>query len=381
MIKTPKVAIVHDYLRTFGGAERVLLALNKIFPQAKIFMATADFRRMGRFGYLFEKMRISTSWVQKLPFFVKKPLLYRPLLPLVWGTMDIGNADIVISSSGANIAKAIRIPDSAVHICYCHTPPRYLYGLETETNYAKLPILGIFIKLIIKYLRIYDLKTNNKVDHFIANSITVQKRIRKFYKRNSILIYPVSGILNKNKRLIQINKSSKRNSKEFYLVVSRLVSYKHLEIVVRAFNLLGHPLTIVGDGPEKNKLRTMAKKNVRFLGALSDINLMEIYKVCKALIVSTPDEDFGLTPVEAQSFGKPVIAYNSGGLRESIINGKTGILFNELNEDGIVEAVKKFEKTKFKPLDCYINSLRFSEKVFSDKIMGIVEKSLKKRRA
>jgi exopolysaccharide biosynthesis WecB/TagA/CpsF family protein len=371
-LKNIKVVITHDYLRTFGGAERVLLILHEIFPKARVYMTTADYKRMGRFGSLFRKLDIETSWAQKLFVFVKKPILYRPILPLVWRSLDVGDVDVVISSSGANIAKAVKIPEGAVHVCYCHTPPRYLYGLETETNFVRTPFLGFFVRMVINYLRVYDQMTSRRVDFFIANSETVKRRIQRYYKRESLIIYPSSNLVNTRKsEIIRCSKISRKKI-DYFLVVSRLVSYKHIDVIIKTFNVLGYPLKIVGDGPGRVDLERMAASNVKFVGLISDEELKSYYKNCKALIVTTPEEDFGLTPVEAQSFGRPVIAYYSGGLKESVVEGKTGIFFRRFDEESIKKAIQKFEKTKFNSTTCFNNSQRFSKVNFKKSLVKFI---------
>lgn len=361
-----KVAIVHDYLRTYGGGERVLEAFNKIWPEAKIFLATADFKRLGLFGDKFRRLNIRTSWAQKLPFLVKKPILYRFLLPFVWSTMDVGDVDIVISSSGSNISKGIKIPKGAIHICYCHTPPRFLYGLETET-----PIENNFISFLIKpalfWLKKYDLMTNKNVDIFIANSKTVKGRINKFYKRDAVVIYPPCKVPK--------NLSANLNGK-YFLVVSRLERSKRIDLIIKAFNYLNYPLKIVGSGSYRDKLKKFANINIEFSGEVSDIKIKRLYQECRALVVAAKDEDFGISAVEAMGFGKPVIACFSGGYKETVVEGKTGIFFQKFSEKSLVGAVRRFERMKFNPKIIWLHSQRFSEDRFNKEIRKLFAKIL-----
>src|SRR3972149_2950898 len=217
--KNPKVAIAHDYLRTFGGGERVILPMHEIWPKAKISVATADYKRMGVPGEKFRKLEIKTSWAQKIPFFVKKPLLYRFLLPLIWSSLKVGNVDVVISSSGSNISKGVKIPKGAIHICYCHTPPRFLYSLKTETALLNNPFIKFVASPAMAFLKYYDKKTSRNVDLFIANSRNVKSRIKKEYNRDALVVYPPCSTPN------NLNKAKAGN---YYLVVSRLIKYKNI---------------------------------------------------------------------------------------------------------------------------------------------------------
>lgn len=361
--KDLKIAIVHDYLRTFGGGERVLLALHDIWPAARIFVATADYRRMGQFGKRFKKLGIVTSGAQKIPLFVKKPLLYRFLLPIIWSSVDVGDVDVVISSSGSNIAKGIRIPKGVVHVCYCHTPPRFLYGIETETNYLEHALVALLVKPLLSVLRSYDQKTSQNVDLFLANSKNVRERIRKFYNRDSQVIYPPCKIP---------SKTTSDVSKNFYLSVGRLTKYKNVDLVVSAFNVLNLPLKIIGDGEEASKLKKIAKPNIEFLGEISDQALINNYKECKALVVAATNEDFGISAVEAQGYGKPVIAYLSGGYNETVIDGKTGVFFKNLTAEDLIDGVRRFETMDFKRKVIWENASRFSENRFKEAMKAMV---------
>lgn len=360
----PKVAIVHDYLRTFGGGERVVLALHEIWPEAPIFVATADYKRLGVFAGRFKKLDIRTSWAQKFPPFVKKPILYRPLLPVIWRNLDLNGYDIIISSSGSNISKGVTIDKDAMHICYCHTPPRFLYGYETETTFLQNPFLNIIAAPFVSLLRNFDKESSRNVDYFIANSKNVAERIKKIYKRKAIVIYPPCG-LSKEENI--------SGPGRYYLVVSRLIKYKHVELIINVADKLKLPLKIVGDGTLRKHLESVAGESIIFLGEVDDKTLDEVYHGCKVLIVTSKEEDFGITPVEAMSFGKPVIAYASGGLNESVIDGKTGILFKSFSEKGLIDAIKRFDSIKFDPKDCKKQASKFSKKEFKKKIKEFIE--------
>lgn len=363
-----KVAIVHDYLRTYGGGERVLEELHNIWPKAKIYVATADYTRMGTFANKFKGMDIETSWAQAFPFFVKWPILYRFILPFVWSTIKLGDADVVISSSGSNMSKGVRTPDNAIHICYCHTPPRFLYSLNTETPYLDTPWLKVISKPFINLLKAYDKITSKNVDTFIANSINVQKRIKNSYHRNSIVVYPPCNIPTKFK-------SYKKG--DYFLVVSRLVRYKNIDLIIKAFNQNNLQLKIVGAGRDETKLRKLAGNNVEFLGAVSDNRLKELYAETKALLVATDDEDFGMTAAEAQGFGTPVIAFYSGGIKETVIESVNGIFFYHKTVKSLVNAIKKFNSIKFDQKIIWSKSQKFSKERFKRSIKIALEARLK----
>lgn len=373
-----KIALVHDYLRTFGGGERVLLALHRIWPDAQIYVATADYQRIGPKREELKDLNIKTSWAQYFFPFVKKPLLYRPFIPLVWKSINVGEVDVVITSSGANISKGVRVPKNALHICYCHTTPRYLYGLTTESDFLlKIPIFGGLVKLINKYLLKYDQKTSKTVDYFVANSENVRNRIKDAYNLDSVVVHPPVNIKNNSNSHISHLTS---HISDYYLVVSRLVPYKNIDLIVKAFNDLNLPLYIVGAGIERKRLEGIANSNVKFFGEVSDSQLVDMYQHSKAFVVATTDEDFGITPIEAQSYGKPVIAYKSGGLQETVIEGKTGIFFEKLTIESLTDAVARFEKMKFEADNCIENAKKFSEEVFSEKMKDIMENGLKQKR-
>src|SRR3989344_4378737 len=292
-----RVAIVHDYMRTYGGGERVLEALYEIWPEADVFVATADFSRMGIFAPLFLKMKIRTSWVQKVSVFRRFPLLYRPFLPLVWSSINLSGYNVVISSSGANMAKNINKPKRALHICYCHTPPRFLYGYETENSWFSEA--SKFFTPLIKLYQKYDYQKSQEVNCFIANSSTVAERIRKHYGRVSIVIHPPI--------MLPKHRVKKGRVSNYYLVVSRLVKHKHVDLIISAFNQLGWELRVIGTGLDATYLKSIAKKNIIFLDEVTDKQLAHYYAHSKALIIAAKDEDFGLTAVEANSYGIPGI--------------------------------------------------------------------------
>jgi glycosyltransferase involved in cell wall biosynthesis len=358
---TQKIALVHDFLREYGGGERVLEALHEMYPDAPVYTAFLDKKALGKHWHRFKDWNIKTTWFDKIPF-IKK--LYSPLRFLVdkaFADLDLSEFDVVITSSNAFMAKAVK---SKKQICYCHTPPRALYGYSTMSDWKKNKIIKFGGDLINHYMRVIDFKISQKVDVFVANSEETQKRIKKFYKRDSVVIYP------------PVTTGEDKTSQErgdYYLFVGRLGLQKHPELALKACENLGLKLKIAGTGQMLEDLKEMASENIEMLGAVSDQELNKLYAGAKALIYPAEDEDFGMIPVEAMSYGIPVIAHNSGGPKETVLQSRTGILFDDLSVDGLVEAIKKFEKTKFNSQEIIKSTEKFSKNNFQRKIRELVE--------
>lgn len=361
-----KLAIVHDYLNQYGGAERVIEVLHKIFPKAYIFTSIYIPKNLPE---TFKNMEIHTSFMQKLPFIDKHFKKYLFLYPIAIESFNFDKYDIVLSSSTA-FAKGIKKSDKTCHICYCNTPMRFVWDYD---NYVKRENVNkIFLKILqpfINKLKKWDLITLNRVDYFIANSYNIKNRIKKLYNRDSEVIYPS----------IDVNKfkiSQKRG--DYFLIVSRLNSYKRIDLVINAFNELNLKLKIVGDGPHKNELLRLAKsEKIEFLGKIYDEDLYKLYSECKALIFPG-SEDFGLTPIEAQASGRPVIAFKGGGALETILEEKTGIFFEEQSVQSLKSAIKRFLEieNRFNPLKIREHALKFDESIFKNSILNFInEKS------
>ncbi len=369
-----KIALVHDYIKEYGGAERVLEALCEVFPQAPIYTA---FYKKGSHAYeKFKHKKIIPSWVQNIPFFVDK--LHSPLrflAPLIWGSFDLSDYDVVISSASWYITKGFKKPfggDHFVEICYCHTPPRWLYGYATSVNFQKYPLIKIYAAIIGHFMRLYDFKSAQKVDYFIANSKETASRIKKFYRRDSTVIYPPVSL--------PINQSQITNNKgDYYLIVSRLVGGKGLEIAVDAALKAGFKLKIAGSSSGYYAQKNLkSDKNVEFLGQVSDEELAKLYKGAKAFLALSKDEDFGITPVEAMSVGTPVIAYNGGGYKETVLDKQTGLLFDDLSVGGLTRAIKEFESLDLDPKDSIAQAAKFSKERFKKEIFEFVNSKFKK---
>lgn len=367
-----KVALAHDYLREYGGAERVLEALHEIFPDAPVYTAYYNPESLGENGKRFVSWDIKTSWFQKFPFANKLLSPFRLFAPMMFESFDLGEFDLVISSSSAAyLAKAVITKPETLHISYIHTPPRFLYGYVTSFNYKKNPITRILGELANHFLRIYDFEVSQRPDILVANSKNIQNRIKKFYRRDSVVIYPSVDLSEFH---------IKKTKEDYYLALNRLVRGKGVDIIVEAATRSGIPLKIAGVGPEMEVLKRNAGKNIQFLGWVSDKERVTLLQNAKALIVAAEDEDFGITSIEAQAAGIPVIAPSSGGFLETVENEKTGLLYGGpgmVNTQKLVEALQKFETLKFDPQACRKNAEKFSKERFKKEILNLVEKNIR----
>ncbi len=357
-----KVALVHDHLVQYGGAERVLKVLHGMFPAAPIFTLLYDHKTMGND---FVKKDIRPSFLQNLPLALKHYQWYLPLMPAATEHHDLNDFDLVISSASA-MAKGVITNPKTLHICYCHTPTRYLwtdthsYVRELKTN----RLLKKIIPLYLTRLRKWDRLAADRVDHFIANSQTVADRIKKYYRSPSEVIYPPVEVED-------FYLAERVN--HYYLAGGRLVSYKRFDIVVQAFNKLGIPLKIFGDGPEEEKLKKMARPHIEFLGKVSDSKKAELYAHCLAFI-NPQEEDFGITAVEAMASGRPVIAYPVGGATETVIPGLSGEFFDEQTWESLGDAVIRFKPDKYDQKKIRAHAEQFSTQAFEKRLSDFIEK-------
>ncbi|MEN8253463.1 MAG: glycosyltransferase [Patescibacteria group bacterium] len=362
-----RIALAHDYLREYGGAERVLEALHEIYPEAPVYTAFVDKKSLGIHYKKFKKWNIKTTWMADIPFIKKLYSPLRFLAPHAFADLDLSKFDLVISSSNAYYAKAVKVRNGK-HLCYCHTPPRSLYGYSTSTSWKKNIFVRIFGELINFYLRQIDFKIAQKVDVFIANSEETKRRIEKFYRRDSVVVFPPVSV----KDAMDPGLRRDDSGGEYYLYVNRLALAKHPEIAVQVCNKLNLPLKVVGTGKMLNQLKEMVGNTVEILGSVDDKKLNNLYSAAKALIYPVEDEDFGMIPVEAMMHGVPVIAHASGGPLETVLDKKTGIFFEDLNFKGLEEAIKKFEKQKFDKNKIKKHAGKFSKKEFERKIKKLV---------
>ncbi|MFP4082736.1 MAG: glycosyltransferase [Candidatus Aminicenantes bacterium] len=351
-----KVALVHDWLTGQRGGERVLEVFAEVFPQAPIFTL---FHFPGTQREDIEKRTIITSFLQGWPFLKKRYRFYLPLFPLAAELLDVQAYDMVISSSHCAAKGVIPRPDS-LHICYVHSPMRYAWNQYFPYfSSEKLNCFSrIIIPPIIHQLRLWDESSSHRVDHFVANSKNVARRIHRYYRRQADVIHPPVDA----KFFLP-----GREEENYYLIVSALVPYKRIDLAIQAFNRTGEALRVVGQGPDYKKLRKMAKANVEFLGSLYENDLLQLYQKAKALILAG-EEDFGITSLESQACGVPVIAYGRGGAAETVIPDETGLFFSELSVDSLLEVLDKFRGFEFNKTKIRENALNFSRDKFKQKI-------------
>lgn len=359
-----RIALIHDHLAQDGGAEKVLQALADIYPSAPIYVLLYKKEYVDKY---FANREIKTSIIQKMPLGVKKYQWYMPLMPMAVEFFDLRAFDLVLSSS-SSFAKGIITPPDTPHICYCHTTTRYLWDYAHQ-YINELKMNKWFKKIISFYLsriRQWDRAAADRVDYFIANSQTTQKRIKKYYGRDSVVIHPP---VDTSKFVINQNISN------YFLAGGRFTPYKRFDLAIQAFNKLNIPLKIFGEGPDELRLKKMAKQNIEFLGRISEKDKTRLMSKCQAFI-HPQEEDFGITAVEAMASGRPVIAYNRGGARETVLQGWTGILFNEQTWEELADAVLHFihQRLDFNPYMIKEHAERFGIRRFKKQLQEYVDK-------
>ncbi|MBI4272272.1 glycosyltransferase [Candidatus Uhrbacteria bacterium] len=360
-----KIALVHDHLvAQLGGAERVLKIFHEIFPEAPIFTLLYDRKRFDSF---FGDAEIHTSFLQKFPFTLLKYQWLLPFMPTATEQYDLSNFDVVLSSSSA-FSKGIITKSTTLHVSYCHTPTRYLWT-DTQSYVRELKIPSLIkrgLPFLLSRLRVWDRVAADRVDRFIANSKTVQERIKKYYRRKSDIIYPP---VETEKLFIS------HTVGDYFLAGGRLVSYKRFDIIVEAFNNLGRKVKIFGTGPEYHTLRKLAKKpNIEFIGQVSDEERARLYSACIAFI-NPQEEDFGITTIEAMASGRPVIALAAGGALETISDGITGTFFYDQDWPALADAIIRFRPEDFSPERIREYSMQFNVDRFKNQIVEYIERS------
>lgn len=368
-----KIALVHDFLKEYGGAERVLEALHEIYPEAPIYTAFVDPAGLGHHWERIKKWDIRPSWVQRYWLIRKLHSPLRFLAPLVWESLDLREYEVVISSSGWYICRGIITRPQTLHICYLHHPPRHLYGYKTALEWQKFWPIRVYGHLVNHYLRMYDYLASQRVDYFIANSKETKRRIAKFYRREATVIYPPVSLRGLTSREV---KPPKENKNGYFLCVSRLARAKNINLAIEACQKLNLPLKIVGTGRETAKIKDKISniKNIELLGEIPDDELEVIYAGAKALIFPSEDEEFGIVPVEAMAHGLPVIALRQGGIVESVQEA-TGVFFGEPTVESLTQALSRFKdiyQYSIKPEDCRRQAKKFSQAVFRRKITEFV---------
>lgn len=360
-----KVAIVHDWLVSYAGADRVVDCMHHVFPDAPIYTLVYDKEKMPTW---FRDYDIRTTWIQKLPFATK---LYKKLLPLMPGAfeaLDLSEYDLVLSSSSSCSKGVITRPD-AVHICYCHTPIRYVWDFYYTYRANANPLVRAVMPSQMHKLRQWDKCAADRVDYFIANSRYIAQRIKKYYRRDSDVIYPC----------VHINQSPFVEKEDFYLVVGRFTWYKRIDLAVAACTRLGRRLVVIGTGDEESRLKAMAGPTVEFKGGgLSDEEVRGYYLRAKAFLFPG-EEDFGITPVEAQSAGTPVLAFGRGGACETVEDGRTGLLFHAQTVESLAQCIEKFEAegVACSKEEIRAHSLSFSEARFEEELRAYCERRVR----
>src|SRR3989339_882100 len=365
----PKIAIVTDDLIQFGGQERLVMAICKMFPDSPLFTSVVSKKWQKQLKD--KKIKFVTSFIQKFPFIEKLNRYYSPFLfhVLAFESFDFSKFDLVISISSRYAHHIITRPQTR-HICYMNTPGRMFWEsgsyFESESYGYLSPIRKLakpFLSLPLNYLRMLDYAAAQRIDMLIANSKTPQDRIKKYYNRESRIIYPFVDLAK--------FESSAGSQGEYFLVVTRLVSWKRVDIAIKACERLNLDLKIVGKGPDSARLKKLAKKHTEFLDKVSDEELAGYYSKCRALIV-TQFEDFGIVPIEAMACGKPVIAYRKGGVLETVVEGETGTFFDEQTEDSLVTVLRGFNPSDFSSQGCKDRARLFSQESFENQIKSVV---------
>src|SRR5260221_1010676 len=393
MVKT-KIALVHDYIKEYGGAERVLETLHEMYPDAPVYTLVYCPEFLGPHKARFKNWDIRESFVGNIPFKEKFISIFRLIAPFVFQSFDFSEYDVIlVSATGAYTPNMIK-KKSAVQLCYCHTPPRYLYGYATARNLSNNLFLRGCAKIANHVLRMIDYMSSQRVDIFIANSENVKARIKKFYGKEAVVVYPPVSRPHPN----PLPKGEGDHGENYYIAGGRLARPKHIDLIIKACMELDVPLKIFGKGfagygeelhslvianevkqsRDRHVIFRQEKSarddgNVEFMGEVTDEDKMRLLAGAKAYIFAGEDEDFGILPVEAMSVGTPVIAYRSGGVVETVMEGKTGIFFEKLTVESLKKAMQKFEKTSFAKASAVKQAEKFSKKNFEKGIRAIVE--------
>jgi glycosyltransferase involved in cell wall biosynthesis len=369
-----RVAVVHDWLDSYAGAELVVEHLLDLFDEADIFTLVDFLPPNDR--HILNGNKVFTSFLQRLPLARKKFRGYLPLMPLAVEQFDLSGYDVVVSSNHA-VCKGVLTREDQLHLCYMHTPVRYAWDLYHETlriNKLTRGVKSIVTRLILHYLRMWDFATASRVDAFAANSHYVARRIWKTYRRKARVIYPP----------VSIERFQMQRAKEdFYVTLSRLVPYKRVDLIVDAFaRMPGKRLVVIGDGPERSKLESRATPNVTFLGRAPAEQVNEHLQAAKAFVFAA-DEDFGISPIEAQACGTPVIAYGHGGATETVVENQTGLFFEQQTAESLMSAIEAFEEYqgRFQPEEIRAHAEQFAPERFRARFDAFIGYHLEKRRA
>jgi len=368
-----KIALVHDHFFEFGGAERVMLALKELFPAADVYTAAYNNDILKQHVSNIHEWNIKTSWAAHIPFFNKLYSPLRFLTPWIWESFNLSGYDLIISSSGWFMSKGVITKPPTKHICYIHHQPKYLYYYETSLEWQKYKLIKIYGHFINHFLRMWDYISSQRPDYFIANSDETKRRVKKFYRRDAYVIYPPVNIPLKVN--LDVGLLKKRT---YFITLSRLVKTKNIDLLIKSSEKLNIKFKIIGKGRDEEYLMKIARENVEFLGQVSDEEFEDLYKNAKAFLFAAKDEEFGIAPIEAMGYGVPVIAYKSGGLKETVRDGINGYLFSDLTLDSISEKINDIislsEKEYSKMCEnAHLESQRYSMGSFRNKINEIIE--------
>lgn len=363
-----RVAIVHYWLVGMRGGEKVVEALCRLYPQADIFTHVCVAEKLSP---RLRAHRIRTTFIARLPFACRLYKAYLPLMPIALEQLDLSGYDLVISSESGP-AKGVVVPAQTLHVCYCHSPMRYIWNLYHAYRRRAGPLTRLAMPVLAHFIRLWDVSTHSRVQHFVANSRCVAGRIKSYYGREATVIYPP----------VEVGDFAPVDEAElgdFFLVVGELVAYKRVDLAIEAFNRSGRALVVIGGGEELRRLRRLAKPNVRVLGARSFEDLRWHYARCRALIFPG-EEDFGLVPVEAMASGRPVIAFARGGALESVADGVSGLFFREQTVDSLAEAIARFDRTTFDRAAIARSAQRFAATCFEASFAAFVSQRLSEHR-
>jgi glycosyltransferase involved in cell wall biosynthesis len=359
-----KVALVHDYLNQYGGAERVLEELHTLFPSAPVYTSMYWPQKMSP---TIRRLDVRTSFMQRLPLVTRNHQPFLLLYPLAFESFDLSDYDVVISNSSA-FSKGVVTPPGTMHICYCLTPMRWVWNYHAYVGRERLGWMArVVLPPAISHLRAWDVATAQNVDRFLAISRTVSSRVRKYYRRDSTVIYPPVNC--------DAFAMPPVPAGDYYLVVARLMPYKRIDLAVDAFTRLGIPLKIVGSGRNAAELRARAGRNIEFVGHVSDTELKQLYARCRGLVFPG-EEDFGIAPLEANASGRPVIAYAAGGALDTVVDGQTGVLFERQEVECLIGAVRRAEAMAWDEGGLRRHARKFDRQVFRDQMLAFVGESV-----
>lgn len=354
-----KVAIIHDWLVNYGGAERVVEAFLEIYPEADIYTLVYDEEKMGA---TFSKEKVKTTFIQKFPKATKIYTKLLPFMPYAFEELDLSQYDLVISSSSC-CAKGVVTGPNTKHISYVHSPMRYAWDLYHDYKNRSGKMTRFFMSIFMKSLREWDYTSSQRIDVILANSNYVAKRIKKFWNRECQVVYPPVDM----DRLSPNGKEPE----DFYVVFSRFVPYKRIDLAIEACKKLNKKLIVIGDGEQRGYLKSLANDNIIFTGRISDEEVKNYLQRCKAMIFCA-EEDFGIIPLEAQACGRAVIAYGKGGALETIVSNKTGVFFEKQEVESVVNGIIEFEKLTLNTEEIYLHAMKFGRERFKKEIEGVV---------